>query len=99
MWRGLLAGLLTQLLLPAAVHIYPSLPNGAQPNCVQVDSAGNIFVGGVVKGDAFVAKISSDGSSILYWTVFGGADTDSVQALALGSDGSAYITGNTLSTD
>jgi DNA-binding beta-propeller fold protein YncE len=49
--------------------------------------------------DAFVAKLSADGSTVLYFTVLAGSSTGAATALALGSDGSAYVTGNTNSSD
>ena len=49
--------------------------------------------------DAFVAKLSSDGSTLLYSTRLGGSGWDTGYALALDSDGNAYVTGETYSTD
>jgi len=80
----------------------PPLPNGATAHAVQLDAAGNIYLAGSVPqngGDAFVAKLSPDGSQILYWTVLSGSANDSASAIALGPDGSAYVTGTTASAD
>jgi hypothetical protein len=49
--------------------------------------------------DAFVAKISPSGSSLVYSTYLGGASTDQAWAIAVDSAGSAYITGDTISSD
>jgi uncharacterized protein (TIGR03437 family) len=91
------------------VQQLPALPNGATAQALQVDAAGNIYVAGVVPPknpkssadttDAFVAKLSSDGSKVLYFTVLGGSNEDGATALAVGSDDSVYVTGTTKSTD
>ncbi len=44
--------------------------------------------------DAFVAKLSADGTSLVYATYFGGsASADAAQALAVDAAGAAYVTG------
>jgi len=66
----------------------PDLPvkNAAQPE----------FGGGL--DDAFVAKISSDGLSILYCTYLGGSKDDFGNAIAVDGSGRAYIGGITYSS-
>jgi uncharacterized protein (TIGR03437 family) len=49
--------------------------------------------------DAFAAKISPDGTRLLYATFVGGTLDDSARAVAVDSTGSAYIAGQTLSPD
>jgi hypothetical protein len=49
--------------------------------------------------DAFVVKLSPDGSSLNYGTLLGGSGTDYGLALALDADGSPYVCGYTASTD
>lgn len=53
--------------------------------------------GGV--GDAFVAKINSNGTSFVYVTYFGGSGIDQGLGIAVGADGRAVVTGVTASTD
>ena len=48
--------------------------------------------------DAFVAKISPDGSQLEYYTYIGGANLDAGTAIAVDASGNAYITGYTRST-
>ena len=55
------------------------------------------FGGGAT--DAFVAKISAAGNSLLYSTYFGGASTDEAWVGALSPDGTFYFGGNTASPD
>ena len=88
------------------VQLLSSLPNAAVSKAIQLDVAGNIYVAGSFApvsfndtSDAFVAKLSADGSKLIYFTVMAGSLPDGATALALGSDGSAYVTGSTGSSD
>ena len=47
--------------------------------------------------DAFVTKIAPDGTRLEYSTFLGGPAADTGRAIALGSDGAAYVTGATSS--
>lgn len=88
------------------VQLLFSLPSGAVPKSIQLDAAGNIYAYGFVQPqtpksrngtrDAFVAKLSPDGSQVVYFTVLSGSLDDSANGLVLGSDGSAYVVGSTL---
>ncbi len=49
--------------------------------------------------DAFVAKLNATGSALVYSTFVGGSGDDFGAGIAVGSDGSAYVTGYTNSTD
>jgi hypothetical protein len=49
--------------------------------------------------DAFVTKFSADGSSLLYSTYLGGSSYDIAYGITVDSEGIAYITGYTISTD
>ena len=52
-------------------------------------------------GDAFLAKLSLDGSRLLASTLLGGTSDDAITAVALdqGGSGAVYVTGNTQSSD
>ncbi|QPJ60585.1 MAG: hypothetical protein G3M70_01255 [Candidatus Nitronauta litoralis] len=48
--------------------------------------------------DAFVAKLSADGTSLVYGTYLGGIGFDEALSVAVNSSGQAHITGRTTST-
>ena len=50
-------------------------------------------------GDAFVTKISADGSTLIYSTFLGGAGFDQGNGIAVDASGDAYVAGETTSTD
>ena len=55
--------------------------------------------GGASTGDAFVAKLDSTGSHLVYFTYLGGSADDGAYDLAIDASGNAYITGFTESPD
>src|SRR6266436_5171865 len=85
------------------------LPAGTIVTVLKFDPAGNIYLGGYVKpaspkstsdsSDAFIAKLSSDGSQTLFRTVLGGASGDQIHDIAIAADGSIHATGTTSSQD
>ncbi|HKR13626.1 MAG TPA: SBBP repeat-containing protein [Pyrinomonadaceae bacterium] len=50
-------------------------------------------------GDAFVTKLNSVGSSLVYSTYLGGSSTDTGRGIAVDTTGNAYVTGSTFSVD
>jgi beta-propeller repeat-containing protein len=49
--------------------------------------------------DVFLSKLNAAGSGLLYSTYLGGSSFEGATAIALGADGSAYLTGNSASSD
>ena len=49
--------------------------------------------------DAFVAKLSADGMTVLYATYLGGARTDFANGIAVDNAGEAFVVGTTISDD
>jgi hypothetical protein len=68
------------------VHPFAGNPPGVQQK----------YAGG---GDAFVAKLSPDGSSLVWATLLGGSGSDSANAIALGAGDVVYFGGQTSSSD
>ena len=82
---------------------------------VAVDSAGNVYMAGWTDSpnlttrnplrstpagvEAFVAKFSADGRTLIYGTYVGGNGDDRALGLVLDNSGNAYVTGSTTSTD
>jgi Calx-beta domain-containing protein/beta-propeller repeat-containing protein/carboxypeptidase family protein len=50
-------------------------------------------------GDAFVTKLNSSGSALVYSTYLGGSNTDAGRGIAVDSGGNAYVTGYTSSAE
>ncbi|WP_309495418.1 SBBP repeat-containing protein [Mechercharimyces sp. CAU 1602] len=55
-----------------------------------------VFGGG---GDAFITKLNTTGSALVYSTYLGGSNTDAGNAIDLDGGNNAYVTGRTFSTD
>jgi hypothetical protein len=49
--------------------------------------------------DAFLTKVTPDGSSVVYSTYLGGSGSDLVNEIDVDADGNVYLTGSTTSTD
>jgi RHS repeat-associated protein len=49
--------------------------------------------------DAFVTKLNSTGTALVYSTYLGGSGNDEALGIAVDSSGNAYVTGDTLSSD
>jgi uncharacterized protein (TIGR03437 family) len=75
----------------------PIGPNA--PSVLQLIVSGpNLFEISAPTTDVFAVKLDSDGN-VVYATYFGGSGSDAATALAVGSDGSLYVTGSTNSAD
>ena len=73
---------------------------------IAVDGAGFVYVTGAAESwglgtgfDAFVVKLTPDGSQIVYSTYLRGSGFDIATALAVDATGAVYVVGHTTSTD
>ncbi len=72
---------------------YAASTEGTFPDAVGPDLT---FNGGQ---DAFVAKVNSSGTALVYCGYVGGSAEDKGMSIAVDASGNAYLTGNTLSTE
>jgi hypothetical protein len=74
-----------------------------EANDMVVDADGFVYVAGWSESfsgfDAFVVKLTPDGSQVVYSTFFGGSDFDIAMGLAVDPSGGVYVVGHTTSTD
>jgi uncharacterized protein (TIGR03437 family) len=75
---------------------FPVTPQAYQKTNRGSDTFTNFFAN---MGDGFVGKLSADGQTLVYATYLGGSGDDGISSLAVGPDGSAYVTGSTESSD
>ena len=84
-------------------------------SAIAVDAFGNVYVTGAAgsnfptvnpfqaaylgDGDAFVTKLNPSGSALIYSTYLGGSNGEGANSIAVDSNGNAYVTGQTHSSD
>ena len=90
--RGLIADLAVSA--DGFVHIagYTSFDDLPVKNALYPQKGGSGY-------DAFVGKLKGDGSELIYLTYLGGELQDRAESVAVGPDGSTYVTGFTYSDD
>jgi Beta-propeller repeat len=76
---------------------FPTTPGAFDSTCGTDGTCND--TGTYTEPDAFVAKLSSDGATLLYATYLGGNDNDIGNDIVIDSDGFAYVTGTTRSGD
>jgi uncharacterized protein (TIGR03437 family) len=77
----------------AGQTVSPNFPTTA--NAISRTFGGEIDVGPLRFGDAFVSKLDPTGSHLLYSTYLGGSQADAALGIAVDSTGAAYISGGT----
>ena len=83
------------------LSVTTGLPNSLNIGSLEIDPSapGTLYLGASPLSDGFFAKLSPDGTSLLYSTYLGGSGTDSVTAIATDASGNAYLAGATDSSD
>ena len=79
--------------------VYPSLDDQGQPLRPLFPAVVGPDLTWNGESDAFVAKVASNGSSLLYCGYIGGSTYDHAYGIAVDSAGCAYVTGDTLSAE
>jgi len=79
--------------------VYPTLDNQGQPLLPLFPAAGGPDLTWNGDGDAFVAKVASNGSALVYCGYIGGSSSDYGHGIAVDGAGCAYVTGHTVSTE
>ncbi|MBI4489335.1 MAG: SBBP repeat-containing protein [Deltaproteobacteria bacterium] len=74
---------------------FPTTPDAFQPDCV----IGPVFGSSNRCVDAFMAKLSPDGASLVYSTYLGGGRFDRAYRIGVDPSGNAYVMGTTESPD
>jgi hypothetical protein len=69
---------------------FPTTPGAYQATCKSCLAS---------KPDAFVTELNAAGSALVYSTYLGGSQSDQATGVAVEANGSAYVTGTTLSDD
>ncbi len=77
----------------AGETVSPNFPTTA--NAISRTFGGEIDLGPLRFGDAFVAKLDPAGSHLLYSTYLGGSEADAAYGIAVDWAGAAYISGGT----
>ena len=99
LWATLIAGSIQDQALAVAVDSTGNAYVAGTTNSLDFPLANPVqAVRGKAVGngfDAFLSKISSDGTKLLYSTYLGGSGDDAANAVAVDSAGEAYITGST----
>lgn len=94
---------------PQGALVYSKYVERTSPRGIAVDAAGAAYITGAgspagaaqlgVQARVMVAKVTPDGSSVAYASTFGGTLGDWGLGIAVDGNGSAYITGVTVSAD
>ena len=88
----------TDIALDASGNAYVT-GQTTSTNFPTVNAFEDTFQGGSSSGDGFVVKLSPDGATVLYATYLGGTNEDRGLSIAVDAQNSAYIGGETASTD
>jgi uncharacterized protein (TIGR03437 family) len=81
----------------AGETVSPNFPT--TPGAISRTFHGEIDLGPLRFGDAFVAKLDPTGSHLIYSTYLGGSGSDGALGIAVDKDDAVYVAGGTQSTD
>ena len=87
----------SDIVVDAQGNIYAAGGTGSADFPVTPGAFDTTFNGG--SSDVFVAELNATGSALIYSTFLGGTNSEGASAIARGTDGALYLTGQTLSSD
>ncbi|HEY6393674.1 MAG TPA: SBBP repeat-containing protein, partial [Bryobacteraceae bacterium] len=90
---------LTGLAIDAAGNCYVTGNTGSTDFPTTPSAFSTVKTSPYYYTSAFVAKLSATGTSLLYATYLGGNSSDTTAAIAVDSNGAAYVAGSTQSTN
>jgi uncharacterized protein (TIGR03437 family) len=106
--RPVILGYVLKVNAAGTAKVFTSyLPWYGVPSGIAVDGAGNSYVTGQTRSGypisydtgAYVAKLSADGSTLVYTMRVGGTSADQPRAIAVDAGGNAYVAGSVVSAD
>jgi hypothetical protein len=97
-WATYLGGGATDGVAGVAIDRDGSALVAGNTTSADVAGANYSYHGGSFYGDAFVAKVNTDGS-LAWFTYLGGSGDDLAYSVAVDGAGNAFVTGTTFSTD
>ena len=87
------------IAVDAAGHAYVAGTTGSHDFPTANPIQASIKSSGITGVTGFIAKLTPDGSDLVYSTYFGGSERDVINGLALDGQGNVYVTGDTQSLD
>lgn len=98
-WVTYFGGSLNDSINAVAVDAAGNVYAAGSTNSIDLFPSGNTAYQAHLSGgtDAFIAKINNQGSNLIYGSYLGGSSTDVANAVAVDSNGNAYVGGYTTS--
>jgi len=88
-----------EILIIDPVIEYSTYISSSSVRGIKLDKLGNIYLTGTNGNDAFIQKINSSCTAVLFNTIVGGSGTDRSNDIEVDDEGNSYIAGGTSSSD
>lgn len=88
-----------EILIIDPVIEYSTYISASSVRGITLDKLGNIYLTGTNGNEAFIQKINSSCTAVLFNTIVGGSGTDRSNDIEVDDDGNCYIVGGTSSSD
>jgi len=95
------AGKTRLVLTPTGINngLTSGIGNKVRSLVIDPDDSNRLFAGSQSEGNAFVAKLNSDGTDLIFSTFLGGLGADEITGVAVDDQGAIYVVGETGSSD